>query len=76
MVVEGDNISNFQFLARMKALHLETMGFRQRGQSMLAVCRKAYGYTEKRKLTLLTHMEKDWEHFKTTGEIQWQNTAS
>ena len=66
--IEGDNISNFQFLARMGALRLETKGLQPRGRSMLTVCRDAYGYTEKRKPKLLAHMEKDWEHFKTNGE--------
>lgn len=71
-VIEGGNIENFQFLARMKALHLESVGMKRTGRTAYSICKELYGYRGNKK-NVLKQMEADWEHFKETGEARWSN---
>lgn len=54
----GDQIKDFQFVARKGALKLEIAGLKKRGRSAYAIIKEAYGYKGSRE-SVLKQMEQD-----------------
>ena len=54
----GDQIKDFQFIARKGALKLEIAGLKRRGRTAYSIIKEAYGYKGSRE-SVLKQMEQD-----------------